>query len=144
MINIDLVRIDGGTQCRVVLDQQKIADYAQSMKDGDEFPEIETVFDGATHWLTDGFHRWHAMKILGVKEVNVKWTKGTLEDAVLAALQANSTHGLPLTNEDKHRKVEMCLALPGYDQKTDYEVHIVRDPEVAAHMAKLSKRDTYL
>ena len=122
MINIDLVRIDGGTQCRTVLDQQKIAEYAQSMKDGDEFPEIETTFDGSTHWLTDGFHRWHAMKILGVKEVNVKWTKGTLEDAVLAALEANSTHGIPLTNADKHRKVEMCLALPGYDQKSDREI----------------------
>ena len=46
MINIDLIRIDGGTQCRTVLDQQKIAEYAQSMKDGDEFPEIETTFDG--------------------------------------------------------------------------------------------------
>ena len=43
MINIDLIRIDGGTQCRTVLDQQKIADYAQSMKDGDEFPEIEKI-----------------------------------------------------------------------------------------------------
>ena len=43
-----------------------------------------------------------------------------------------------------HSASEKYTAFISADEKTDYEVHIVRDPEVAAHMAKLSKRDTYL
>ena len=38
------------------------------MKDGDIFPPLDTTFDGVTHWLVDGFHRYHAYKILGIKE----------------------------------------------------------------------------
>lgn len=139
-VKIDDIRIDGGTQCRVVLSQPKIYEYRERMEEGDEFPPIEATFDGATYWLTDGFHRWHAMKLMGLKEVTVKWKPGTLEDAVIAALKANSKHGIPLTNEDKRKKVLVALELPGWDQKSNYEiakacdvsqpfVAAVRDPE---------------
>lgn len=141
MIKLDDIRLDGGTQCRVTLDQGQIYDYVDKMKDGAEFPSIEAVYDGSTYWLTDGFHRYHAMKILGLKEAKVKWKTGTQQDAVLEALKANSTHGLTLSNADKRHKVEMALAIPGFDQKSNYEIaklcHLsqpfvaaVRDPAV--------------
>lgn len=122
VIKIDAIRIDGGTQCRVVIDQPTVYTYVENMKDGDVFPPMETVFDGSTYWLTDGFHRYHAYKILGVKEVQTEYKPGTLQDAQLIALQANSTHGKPLTNEDKRNKVQMALDLEGFDKKTDYEI----------------------
>jgi len=138
---LNAIRIDGGTQCRVTIDQPTVYSYMEHMKEGDEFPPLETVFDGSTHWLTDGFHRWHAYKLQGVKEVEVKYRPGTKEDAVLAALRANSKHGKTLTNEDKRNKVVMALSLPGYAEKSNYEiakicevsqpfVSSVRDPEV--------------
>lgn len=140
-IKLDSIRIDGGTQCRVVIDQPTVYSYLEHMKEGDEFPLIETVFDGTTHWLTDGFHRWHAYKLLGVKEVEVKYKPGTKEDAVLVSLRANAKHGKTLTLEDKRNKIKMALAIPGYAEKSNYEIARLcelsqpfvaaeRDPEV--------------
>lgn len=147
MIKLEEIRLDGGTQCRVKLNQHQICDYRDRMKEGAQFPLLETVFDGAFHWLTDGFHRYHAMKLLGVTETEVRWKAGTQQDAVLEALKANSTHGLTLTNADKHNKIKMALSIPGYDQKSNYEiakicglshtfVGAVRSPAVKAQQAQ--------
>ena len=62
-IDINDIRIDGGTQCREVIDQATVYSYRDSMKEGDEFPRLFTVFDGATYWLVDGFHRYQAMRL---------------------------------------------------------------------------------
>jgi hypothetical protein len=140
-VKIDAIRIDGGTQCRVVMDQPTIYAYLDAMKDGAEFPLIDTVFDGSTHWLTDGFHRYHAMKLLDIKEVTVNYKPGTLLDAQIIALKANCKHGKPLTHEDKRNKVEMALEIEGFSEKTTYEIAKIcgvsqpfvagiRDPEV--------------
>jgi len=121
-VKLDAIRIDGGTQCRVVIDQPTVYSYLESMKEGDEFPMIETVFDGSTYWLTNGFHRYHALKLLGIKEIEVKYKPGTLHDAKIEALKANSKHGKPLTNEDKRNKVKMALEIEGFDKKSDREI----------------------
>jgi len=137
------IRIDGGTQCRVVIDQPTVYIYVENMKDGDVFPALETVFDGSSYWLTDGFHRYHAYKLLGIKEVQTEYKPGTLQDAQLIALQANSTHGKPLTNEDKRNKVRMALEIEGFDQKTDYEIAKlckVSNPFVAAIRDPIKKQ----
>lgn len=150
-VKLDAIRIDGGTQCRVVVDQPTVYTYLENMKEGDEFPPMETVFDGSTYWLTDGFHRWHAYKLMGVKEIEIKYKPGTREDAVLMALKANSKHGKNLTNEDKRNKVMMALSIPGYEEKSNYEiakicelsqsfVASVRDPEVKKRQEENNKR----
>ena len=122
IVDINSIRIDGGTQCRVVIDQPTVYTYLEAMKEGDEFPLMETVFDGATHWLTDGFHRYHAYKLLGIKEIEVKSKSGVLRDAQIEALKANSTHGKQLTNEDKRNKVKMALEIEGFDKLSDSEI----------------------
>ena len=122
LVKLSAIRIDGGTQCRIVIDQPTVYNYLEAMKDGAEFPLIETVFDGSTHWLIDGFHRYHAFKLMGVKDVTIKYKPGTLQDAQIAALGANPSHGLPLSNKDKHNKVEMALQIEGFAEKSDYEI----------------------
>ena len=121
-VKIDAIRIDGGTQCRLVIDQPTVYSYLEAMKEGDVFPLMETVFDGSTHWLIDGFHRYHTYKLLGIKEVEIIYKPGTLQDAQVEALKANSKHGKPLTVEDKRNKVQMALAIEGFAQKTNYEI----------------------
>jgi ParB-like chromosome segregation protein Spo0J len=139
-VKLNDIRIDGGTQCRVVLNQAKIYEYVERMKEGDEFPLIEARFDGSTYWLSDGFHRYHALKLMGFKEVNVNYKPGTQDDAFLDALQANSGHGLTLSIEDKENKVKMALEHPLTKDKLNSElarlcrvsesfVAGVRDPE---------------
>lgn len=121
-VNLDSIRIDGGTQCRVVIDQPTVYAYLESMKEGAEFPLMDTTFDGTTYWLTDGFHRYHAYKLLGIREIEVNYVAGTLRDAQIAALKANSKHGKQLTNEDKRNKVKMALQIEGFDKLTDAEI----------------------
>jgi hypothetical protein len=140
-VKLDAIRIDGGTQCRVVIDQPTVYSYLEAMKEGAEFPKIETVFDGTTYWLTDGFHRYHAFKLLNLKEVEVSYEQGTLKDAQIKALKANSKHGKPLTNEDKRNKVEMALKIEGFADLSNAElaricevsrsfVGSIRNPEI--------------
>lgn len=108
-VNLEDIRIDGGTQGRSVIDQPTVYSYLESMKEGDEFPPIETVFDGTTHWLVDGFHRYHAYKLMGVKTVDVRYKPGTLEEAQVASFGVNGTHGKPRTNEDKRKVVQAAI-----------------------------------
>ncbi len=134
-LEIKKIRIDGGTQCRLVIDQAKVYEYLERMKDGDEFPALDVTHDGASYWLTDGFHRYHAYKLWDAKEIDIKSTQGTLQDARIAALSANSKHGMPLSNEDKRNKVQIALSIAGFEKKSNYEIAkicVVSQPFVAA------------
>lgn len=108
-IELDGIRIDCGTQSRVDIDQQTVSSYAELIKEGTVFPPVTVYFDGVHYYLADGFHRYFAHKAAGHEEILAEVRNGTLRDAVLAALEANSTHGLPRTNADKRKAVQMML-----------------------------------
>ena len=121
-VKLDAIRIDGGTQSRVVIDQATVYNYLEHMKEGDEFPRMFAVFDGATYWLVDGFHRYHAYKLLGVKEIDIDYKPGTLEEAQVLSFGVNSKHGKPPTREDKQKAVEAALVHPLTKHKSDNEI----------------------
>ena len=121
-LNINAINIGGGTQYREVIDQPLVIQYLDDMKNGDVFPAINAIYDGTSYWLVDGFHRYHAYKMLGLKVIEVDVKNGTLYDAKVAALEANSTHGKPLTNADKHKKVVMALEIEGFANLSDREI----------------------
>lgn len=108
-IELGLIRIDCGTQSRVDIDQQTVSAYVELVKEGTVFPPVTVFFDGNHHYLADGFHRYFAHKGAGHDEILATVINGTLRDAVLASLEANSTHGLPRTNADKRKAVQMML-----------------------------------
>lgn len=121
-VSLNEIRIDGGTQGRTVIDQQTVYQYVDCMKEGDEFPPLETVFDGTTHWLVDGFHRYHAYKILNTKKVDVQYKPGTQEEAQVRSFGVNGKHGKPRTNEDKNKIVLAALEHPMLQDKSNYEI----------------------
>jgi len=121
-VKLNDIKIDGGTQSRVAIDQPTVYDYLECMKAGDEFPPMVTVFDGSTHWLVDGFHRYQAFKILGIKEVEVDYRPGTQLEAQIMSFGVNGRHGKPRTNEDKRKAVEAALIHEMLKDKTDYEL----------------------
>lgn len=146
-IKLDELRIDGGTQSRVVIDQPTVYNYLEHMKEGDEFPKMFAFFDGATYWLVDGFHRYHAYKLLGIKEIEIAYKPGTLEEAQIYSYGVNATHGKPRTHEDKRKAVEGALAHPSLINKSDREIakicHVsapfvgsVRNPKVKEQQNK--------
>ena len=115
-IPIAAVRIDGGTQSRVELNDQTVAEYAAALVDGAVFPPIIVFFDGEFHWLASGFHRLAANEKVGNTEVDADVRQGTQRDALMFSLGENATHGLPRTNADKRKAVGIALADPEWSK----------------------------
>lgn len=126
-IKVDQIRIDGGTQVRENISQETVYKYKEDMEKGDIFPLMEVVYDGTTYWLIDGFHRYHAMKLLNQKTVEVNYRPGTLQEAQVLALGMNAKHGLPRTNADKRRAVERALELELTRNLSDAEIARICD-----------------
>ena len=108
-VSIERIRLDGGTQVRVEIDPDVVADYAERIRAGDQFPPVRQVFDGESYWLIDGHQRIAAYLKLGRKTVPAQVTMGTLEEAIWESLAANRTNGQRLTNADKSKAVTTAL-----------------------------------
>ena len=106
---LDQIRIDGGTQIREEIDDGLVAEYAACMKAQEVFPPVIVLFDGAAHWLADGFHRYHAAKKAGLKTLRADIRNGNKEDALWVALGANRTNGARLTNADIKKACRVAL-----------------------------------
>ncbi len=109
MLDLDLIRIDGGTQSREKIDEAVVAEYAEAFKAGVQFPPVIVFFDGVDRWLADGFHRYHGARLAGLTKIYEDITPGSRRDAVLYSLKANATHGLKRTHADKRKAVETLL-----------------------------------
>lgn len=160
VLKFSQIRIDGGTQMRVSINQDKVAEYADKIRDGGKFPPIKATFDGTVYWLYDGFHRYFAAQAAGATIIEVDYKPGTMEDAQDLALGANDDHGLPRTIEDKRKAVETALEMERHKDKSDREiaklckvthtfVATIRRPEtkerqaknLAKHVEKKNKED---
>jgi hypothetical protein len=100
------IRIDGGTQPRTEIDYSLVSEYAESV---DSLPPVVVFFDGATHWLADGFHRYFAHKNLKKESIPCEIKTGSLRDAILYSVGANAVHGKRRTNADKRKAVLTLL-----------------------------------
>ena len=110
-LNIEQIRIDGGTQSRAVLNQEIIHEYSHLFKDNleDILPPIKVFFDGKDHWLADGFHRLEGAKQSELKSIKAIVEQGTRREAILFSVGANAEHGLRRNADDKRRAVTTLL-----------------------------------
>lgn len=108
-IALDQIDIHGGTQTRVKTNEEAIDSYAEEMNQGTIFPPITLYFDGATHWLADGFHRYLAAKRVGMPAIDAEVKPGGRIDALKHALGANATNGVYRTNADKRNAAAIAL-----------------------------------
>lgn len=106
---LSAIRLDGGTQLRVTMNEEHISDLSYAILDGAELAPIVVFYDGSQYWLADGFHRYYATERAGGDLIAVEVKLGTRRDALLYAAGANATHGLRRTNADKRRSVETLL-----------------------------------
>lgn len=105
VLKLAQIRIDGGTQPRVKINTEAVARYAKAMTDGVDLPPMVVFYDGAAHWLADGFHRYHAHAQIGALDAECEVRAGTVKDARVYARGANKAHGLPMSNADKKAAV---------------------------------------
>jgi len=121
-LRLEQIRIDGGTQPRVCIDEQVVADYAELYSSGVDLPPVVVFFDGATYWLADGFHRYWANKAINSDHVFAYVHQGTQRDAILYSVGANAEHGLRRTPQDKRRAVLTLLHDDRWSSKTQDEI----------------------
>jgi len=120
------IRIDGGTQPRTELNEDVIAEYAELLQEGAEFPSITVYFDGANYWLADGFHRYWAAKRANA-ELSINVIHGSNRDAILHSVGANAKHGLRRSNQDKRKAVKTLLLDEEWCQWSDCLWHRIED-----------------
>lgn len=121
-LSLDAIRTDGGTQPRGALDADHVARLVESLAAGAALPPVVVFYDGADHWLADGFHRVSAHRAAGALEIAAEVRQGTRRDAVLYSVGANATHGLPRSNADKRRAVETLLRDEEWARWSDREI----------------------
>ena len=108
-LQLKQIRIDGGTQSRVEINNDVVSEYAEALKNGASFPQLIVFFDGVDYWLVDGFHRYHAHKLACIDSADCAVHDGSLREAQLFSVGVNDTHGLRRSNADKHKSVEFML-----------------------------------
>jgi len=122
-IELSKIRIDGGTQSRVKLNNEWVGELTEKLLEGKvQLPPLKAFFDGKHYWLGDGFHRYHANKKAGIKQVECDSINGTKRDAKIYSWKANHDHGLPRTNEDRRAIVMEALQDIEYCDKSDREI----------------------
>lgn len=122
LLNLESIGIGGGTQPRCEIDESLVSDYAEAIEDDVDFPPIIIFHDGTSHWLADGFHRYHAARKVGQTSLPAEIHDGTLRDAVLYSVGANAAHGKRRTNEDKRKAVLTLLEDEEWAKWSDREI----------------------
>ncbi len=119
-LEIDRIRIDGGTQSRERLNEETVGEYAQAMRDGADFPPVVVFHDGSHNWLADGFHRVHAARAAGLSSLAADVRTGTKTDALWYAIGANKANGQRPSRGDVRHAV--LLALKTWPEKSQREI----------------------
>ena len=121
-LKLEQIRIDGGTQPRVAIDEQTVAEYAEYYETCVNLPPVTVFFDGTTYWLADGFHRFWASKRIECDYIQAVIHQGTQRDAILYSVGANADHGLRRMNEDKRKAVLTLLEDKQWSKWSDSEI----------------------
>lgn len=109
-LKISQIVAENDTQSRVTTDETIVAEYAEQMKLGANFPPIEVVEDRrGKYYLTDGYHRLAAARLLGLALIGAVVRPGDLAEARWLACAANKAHGLRRTNADKRKAARAAL-----------------------------------
>jgi hypothetical protein len=146
-LHLSKIRLDGNTQPRVELEESLISEYEEAYKTGIQMPPLEVMFDGASYWLWDGFHRRWGADRAGLDKLPCNVTNGTREDAQWASYGANVTHGLRRSNGDKAKAVKAALRHPKGPGTTDSKLaeHCgVSMPTVSKYRAELESASKIL
>lgn len=148
MVNINTVRVDGGTQMRAGLNEATVQEYYDTLYTQERvtdwpFPPIVVFHDGQDNWLADGFHRLEAVRRLlkgnQVHEIPADIRAGTRRDAIIHAAGANANHGLRRSQADKRRAVETMLRDDEWRQWSDRE--IARSCNVSADLVGTVRKE---
>ena len=144
LVPLDRIPTDDGAQARTRVRDGVVRDYAAAMAQqldagGLSFPPVTLFSDGQAYWLADGWHRVLAARRAGLTDIAAEVRPGTRRDALLFAVAANGTHGLPRSRADKRKAVALLLTDAEWGQWSDRE--IARRCQVDHKMVSRMRRD---
>lgn len=103
-------------QVRAKLDKGWSLEYSKGYARGDAFPPILIyLLPNGRLVVTDGFHRVDACLALGLETIRAQIREGTLHEALIAAIEANTAayhRGRPFGDDDRVRAAELMFADP--------------------------------
>src|SRR5579862_9238098 len=125
--------LDSGLQSRAKVNMATVGEYTERMKAGDKFPPIDVFDVNGVYLLAGGVHRLLAAQKAGLDSFQVQVHHGSRADAVKFAIEDNCAHGLPRTNKDKRRAVQLAITdLSGLSDHVIAEICKVSQPFVSA------------
>ena len=122
VLNVDLPRLDGGTQPRLGTKIRNIKKILRAYRNGVKLPPPRLVFDGSNYWTPDGHHRIKAARYGGFTAIACVVQTGTQRDALRLAAKANTEHGEPRTEEDEWALVERWLTDPEFGRMSNQKI----------------------
>lgn len=114
-MKIPLSKIDTeqSVQVRAVIHQETVERYAEHIQTPRAVPLPPILVFGpdsrGMYFLSEGWHRYEAHKKANRDAILATVKEGGWKDALEHALSSNATHGLPRSNKDKRRVVELAL-----------------------------------
>ena len=111
--------VDFDLQCREKPDENQVREYATEMEHGVQFPPPVVFFDGSSYWLADGFHRFWAAQLAGLRQLEVQVYEGGPAQAIAYAAGANGQHGMRRTNADKRLAIRKLMVDAGLATRSD-------------------------
>lgn len=122
-LGVGQVALDEALRCRVALDREAVADYRAVLDDGGTLPPVDVHEVDGRLLLVDGWHRFAAHTQAGRDCIDAYVTTGGgYFEALLAAAQANHTHGVRMSNADKRRTADLLLSRPETADWSDRQI----------------------
>ena len=112
----------GSAHVRLEIAADTVADYADLLKEGREFPPITVFRSAGKLYLADGFHRVAAHLAAGRTHIEANVHEGGAHDALWFELGANAQHGRRLGRAETRRAVGLAL-----DRTPDVSSKLIAD-----------------
>jgi hypothetical protein len=125
VLNIGAIVMDERLQSRAEISEDVVAEYADAIAAGAEFPPVLIFFDSINYYLTDGYHRLLAHKRAEKVSILCDVRPGSITDAIFHSTGVNTSHGMRRTYADKRKAVMTLL--------DDFEWRDMSNTEIAKH-----------
>jgi ParB-like chromosome segregation protein Spo0J len=120
-LQIKDIRLDKALQPRAHMNEDIIAEYAELITSGVQFPPVTVYYDSVYYWLTDGYHRYFSHKSAALTEIECEIVNGTRRDAILFSSGVNE-HGLRRTNADRIKAITNLLEDMEWSEWSDRKI----------------------
>ena len=126
VMNLAALVLDPRLQSRVEINEDTVAEYANDIEAGDQFPPVIVFFDSTHFYLADGYHRYYGHKRSGRVSIQCEVINGTIRDAIYYSTAVNAKHGMRRSYADRRKAVMILLE--------DFEWSLKSNTEIAKHV----------